>query len=144
MHVILRFELEQDLVNGRLLVRDLPEAWSAKMKEYLGLNVPDDAHGVLQDMHWSVGMIGYFPTYLLGSVMAVQLWQKIVEDVPDLEEQIERGEFVALREWLGEHVHRHGRRYPPQELLRRAVGSTIDAGPYLAYLRSKYRVGVAA
>jgi carboxypeptidase Taq len=143
MHVILRFELEQELINRRLAVRDVPEAWNAKMKEYLGVDVPDDAHGVLQDMHWAVGMIGYFPTYLLGSVMAVQLWQQILEDVPDLEEQIEQGEFAALREWLEEHVHRHGRRYPPQELLRRAVGSTIDAGPYLAYLREKYDLGVA-
>ncbi len=140
MHIILRFELEQELINRRLAVRDLPEAWNAKMKEYLGVDVPDDAHGVLQDMHWAAGTIGYFPTYLLGSVIAVQLWQKLLEDVPDVEAQIERGEFSALREWLGEHVHRHGRRYPPQELLRRAVGSTIDARPYLAYLREKYEL----
>jgi carboxypeptidase Taq len=144
MHVILRFELEQDIVNRRVELRDLPDAWNAKMSEYLGLDVPDDASGVLQDTHWAAGMIGYFPTYLLGTVMSVQIWQQATEDIADLEEQIERGEFSALRDWLGEHVHRHGRKFSPQETLRRATGSTIDATPYLAYLESKYRAGIIA
>jgi carboxypeptidase Taq len=144
MHVILRFELEQDLVNGRVSLDDVPDAWNAKMDEYLGVEVPDDAHGVLQDTHWASGQIGYFPTYLLGTVMSVQIWERVQEDVPDLEERIERGEFEPLREWLGEHIHRHGRKFPPQETLRRAVGSTIDPRPYLAYLRAKYAAGVAA
>ena len=144
LHVILRFELEQELVNGRLDLDDLPAAWNAKMAEYLGVEVPDDARGVLQDTHWASGLIGYFPTYLLGTVMSVQIWEKVVEDVPDLDDQIERGEFAALREWLGEHVHRHGRKFAPRETLRRAVGTTIDARPYLAYLRAKYGAGVAA
>ena len=99
---------------------------------------------MLQDTHWASGLIGYFPTYLLGTVMSVQLWQKVLEDVPDLEEQVERGEFADLREWLGTHVHALGRKYSPQETLRRAVGTTIDAKPYLAYLRSKYATPVAA
>lgn len=140
MHVILRFELEQDIVNGRVELRDLPEVWNRKMHDYLGVEVPDDAHGVLQDVHWSGGAIGYFATYLLGSVMSVQIWEKALGDVPDLDEQIERGEFGALRDWLGEHVHALGRKYPPQETLRRAVGSTIDAKPYLAYLERKHGV----
>ncbi len=144
MHVILRFELEQDIVNRRVALRDLPEAWNAKMTEYLGLDVPDDANGVLQDTHWAGGQIGYFPTYLLGTVMSVQIWQQAAEDIGDLEDQIERGEFGALREWLGEHVHRRGRKFSPQETLRRATGSTIDAKPYLEYLDSKYRAGVMA
>jgi carboxypeptidase Taq len=144
MHVILRFELEQDIVNGRVEPRDLPQRWAEKMDEYLGVEVPDDAHGVLQDMHWSSGLIGYFSTYLLGTVMSVQIWDKALEDVPDLEERIERGEFTALREWLGENVHVHGRKYTPQETLRRATGSTIDAKPYLAYLKRKYGAPVAA
>lgn len=144
MHVILRFELEQDLVNGRVSFSDLPMVWNEKMSEYLGVDVPDDAQGVLQDTHWGSGHIGYFSTYLLGTVMSVQIWQKVLEDVPDLEEQIGRGEFTALRSWLGEHVHSHGRKYPPQELLRRVTGSTIDAKPYLAYLQAKYGAGVAA
>jgi carboxypeptidase Taq len=144
MHVILRFELEQDIVNGRVELRDLPEVWRARMDEYLGVEVPDDAHGVLQDTHWASGFIGYFATYLLGTVMSVQIWERLKDDLPDLEEQVERGEFAALREWLGEHVHRHGRKFPPQETLRRAIGTTIDVKPYLAYLRSKYGAGVAA
>jgi carboxypeptidase Taq len=144
MHVILRFELEQDLVNGRVAIRDLPDVWKAKMHEYLGVDVPNDAQGVLQDTHWASGHIGYFSTYLLGTVMSVQIWEKILEDVPDLEEQIERGEFTALREWLGEHVHALGKKFSPQETLRRATGSTIDPKPYLAYLRAKYGAGVAA
>ena len=138
MHVMLRFELEQEIVNGRVELRDLPEAWNAKMWDYLGVEVPDDAHGVLQDVHWSGGMIGYFSTYLLGSVMSVQIWQAVLRDVPDLEKRIGRGEFGALRDWLGEHVHALGRKYPPQETLRRATGSTISARPYLEYLRAKY------
>ena len=144
MHVILRFELEQDLVNGRVGLDELPDAWNGKMAEYLGVEVPDDARGVLQDTHWASGLIGYFPTYLLGTVMSVQIWEKAREDMADLEEQVERGEFAGLRDWLGEHVHRHGRKFPPQETLRRAIGTTIDAKPYLAYLRAKYAAGVAA
>ena len=144
MHVILRFELEQDIVHGRVAVPDLPEVWNERMHEYLGVDVPDDAQGVLQDTHWASGSIGYFSTYLLGTVMSVQIWQKIVEDIPDLEEQIEGGQFAALREWLGEHVHGLGRKFSPQETLRRATGSTIDAKPYIAYLRAKYGAGVAA
>jgi carboxypeptidase Taq len=144
MHVILRFELERDIVNDRVELKDLPDVWNARMQEYLGVEVPDDAHGVLQDTHWAVGLIGYFPTYLLGTVMSVQIWDALTADVSDLDEQIERGEFGALREWLGEHVHRHARKFTPQETLRRATGSTIDAKPYLGYLRAKYQAGVAA
>ena len=114
------------------------------MQAYLGVEVPDDAHGVLQDVHWGAGLIGYFSTYLLGTVMSVQIWEKILDDVPDLEDQIERGEFTALRQWLETNVHAHGRKYPPQEVLRRAIGTTIDAKPYLAYLKKKYGAPVAA
>jgi len=144
MHVILRFELEQDIVNGRVELRDLPTRWAEKMHDYLGIEVPDDANGVLQDMHWSIGLIGYFSTYLLGTVMSVQIWEKAVRDIGDLEQQIERGEFAALREWLGEHVHAHARKFAPQETLRRATGATIDAKPYLSYLQKKYGAPVRA
>jgi carboxypeptidase Taq len=144
LHIILRFELEQDLINGRVQPRDLPEVWNAKMNEYLGVDVPDDANGVLQDTHWASGLIGYFATYLLGTVMSVQIWEKAGEDVQDLDEQTERGEFASLREWLGEHVHRHGRKFSPQETLRRATGATLDPKPYVAYLRAKYGAGVTA
>ncbi len=138
MHVMLRFELEQDIVNGRVELRDLPELWNQRMWDYLGVEVPDDAHGVLQDVHWSGGQIGYFSTYLLGTVMSVQMWEAVLRDLPDLEERIGRGEFAPLREWLGEHVHALGRKFSPQETLRRATGSTIAVDPYLGYLRTKY------
>jgi carboxypeptidase Taq len=144
MHIILRFELEQDIINRRVELRDLPEVWNGQMSEYLGVEVPNDAQGVLQDTHWASGLIGYFATYLLGTVMSVQIWERMLEDVPTLEEEIERGEFASLRDWLGEHVHAHGRKFSPQETLRRATGTTIDPKPYLAYLRAKYGAGVAA
>jgi carboxypeptidase Taq len=144
MHVILRFELEQDIINGRVALADLPERWAEKMDAYLGVDVPDHAHGVLQDMHWSSGLIGYFSTYLLGTVMSVQIWEKADEELGGLDEQIERGEFAPLREWLGEKIHSQGRKYVPQELLRHATGATIDAAPYLAYLQRKFGAPVAA
>jgi carboxypeptidase Taq len=112
------------------------------MDEYLGVAVPDNAHGVLQDMHWGTGTIGYFPTYSLGNVMSVQIWERIKDDIPDLDDKLERGEFAPLREWLGEHIHRYGRKFLPQETLERATGSRIDPEPYLRYLKEKH--GAAA
>jgi carboxypeptidase Taq len=144
LHIILRFELEQDLINGRVEPRDLPGVWNAKMNEYLGVDVPDDARGVLQDTHWASGLIGYFATYLLGTVMSVQIWEKVGEEVSDLDEQVGRGEFGPLRAWLGEHVHAHGRKFSPEETLRKATGTTLDPQPYVTYLRAKYGAGVTA
>jgi carboxypeptidase Taq len=138
LHIILRFELEQDLLAGSVAISDLPEIWNARMHEYLGVDVPDDAHGVLQDMHWSIGLFGYFPTYQLGNVISVQIWEQAREELGDLEEQFARGEFTPLREWLREHIYRHGARYPPQKLLRRVTGSDLDPEPYLEYLRTKF------
>lgn len=138
LHIILRFELEQDLVNGTLAPADAREAWDAKMKEYLGIDVPDVADGVLQDMHWSDGAIGYFPTYALGNVISGQLWERIRRELPDLDDQIRAGELGGLRDWLREHVHRHGRKYLPGELLERVVGGGLDPQPLLRYLRDKF------
>jgi len=137
MHIILRFELEQDLIDGRISVSDLPDAWNAKMYEYLGIDVPDDARGVLQDMHWAGGGFGYFPTYSLGNVISVQIWQRAQDDLGELDERFEQGEFGELREWLREHFYRLGRKFTPQETIQRVTGSTIDAKPYLRYLREK-------
>jgi carboxypeptidase Taq len=137
MHVILRFELEQEIVAGSIALEELPEAWNTKMKEYLGVEVPDDRRGVLQDVHWSGGGIGYFPTYSLGNVISLQIWEKVRESIPDLEEQFEQGEFDALRDWLGENLHRYGRKFTPQETLRRVAGAPLDASPYLRYLKDK-------
>jgi carboxypeptidase Taq len=137
LHVILRFELEQELVEGRLELAALPDAWNERMLDYLGVEVPTDADGVLQDIHWSGGILGYFPTYLLGSVMSVQIWEAAGRAIPDLDEQIEAGEFDALREWLRESLHRHGRKFTPKETLARVAGGPIDAEPYLTYLERK-------
>jgi carboxypeptidase Taq len=139
LHIVLRFELELALLEGELSVADLPAAWNERMRSYLGLDVPDDLEGVLQDVHWSEGLFGYFPTYALGNVIAGQLWARINDEIPDLDERFAAGDFVPLREWLGEHVHRHGRRLMPADLLERTVGGPLDPGPYLAYLEAKLR-----
>ena len=137
LHIVLRFEIEQELIEGRLSIEDLPEAWNARFKEYLGLDVPDDAHGVLQDVHWSAGLIGYFPTYALGNLIAGQLWQRVHEDLPELDQRIAEGELAPLREWLREHVHRHGAKFESAELLQRVVGAPISVTPFVNYLRAK-------
>ncbi|HWX09249.1 MAG TPA: carboxypeptidase M32, partial [Gaiellaceae bacterium] len=137
LHIILRFELERDMLSGKVALTDLPEAFNAKMRDYLGLDPPDLTRGVLQDVHWSDMSFGYFPTYALGNVVSVQLWERIQSDLGDLDEQFERGEFAPLREWLREHVHRHGRAFMPQDLLQRVTGSGMDAAPYLRYLERK-------
>jgi carboxypeptidase Taq len=137
LHIILRFELEQALIEGRVSVKELPEAWNALTKEYLGLDVPDDAHGVLQDVHWSGGAIGYFPTYALGNLIAGQLWEQAHKDMPDLDERIAAAELGPLREWLRENVHRHGAKFTMPELLERVVGGPIAVGPFVSYLKRK-------
>jgi len=139
LHVILRFELELALIDGTLDPGDLPGAWAAKMKQFLGIDVPDDRQGVLQDIHWSSGIIGYFPTYAIGNVLAAQLWHAVRADLPDLDDDLRRGEYGALRAWLREKVHRHGRTLPPPELVERAVGGPLDPGPMLEHLSAKYR-----
>jgi carboxypeptidase Taq len=138
LHIMLRLEIEIALVEGNLQVKDLPEYWNTKMQEYLGLTPPNDAQGVLQDIHWSMGSIGYFSTYALGNLISVQLWEKIHQDIPDLEDQIRRGEFSALLSWLREKVHRYGRKYEPQQLVQRITGSKITPEPYLRYLQQKF------
>ena len=138
LHIILRFELEQELLAGTVTVHDLPEVWNARTKEYLGVDVPDDAHGVLQDMHWSIGFFGYFPTYQLGNVVSVQIWDRALADLGDLEGRFERGEFGSLREWLRERIYRHGSKYTLSEVLMRVTGSELDPEPYLQYLRTKF------
>jgi carboxypeptidase Taq len=137
LHIVLRFELEREMLAGDVALRDLPEAFDAKLEEFLGLCPRDALEGVLQDVHWSDMSFGYFPTYALGNVISVQLWERAAADLGNLEEQFERGEFAPLRDWLREHVHRWGRALGPQELLERATGSGLDPEPYLAYLRGK-------
>lgn len=138
LHIMLRLELEIALMEGAIEVKYLPEAWNTKMKEYLGITPPNDADGVLQDVHWSGGMIGYFSTYALGNLISIQLWEKINQDIPDLEELIRRGEFAALLEWLRKNIHRHGAKFEPQDLVQRVTGSKITPDPYIRYLKSKF------
>ncbi len=137
LHVILRFELEVALFEGGLDVADLPEAWAERTRAYLGLEVPDHAHGVLQDVHWAEGLFGYFPTYALGTIVSGQLWCRLNAEIPDLDERFAAGEFGPLADWLAEHVHRWGRRLTPTEIVERATGGPLDPGPYLDYVRAK-------
>jgi carboxypeptidase Taq len=137
LHIVLRFELELALVEGDLAIADVPGAWNDGTRDYLGLEVPDDARGVLQDVHWSEGIFGYFPTYALGNVIAGQVWARVTAELPDIDERFAVGDFASLRDWLGEHVHRFGRRLMPADLLQRVVGGPLDPAPYLAYLEAK-------
>ncbi|HEY6963543.1 MAG TPA: carboxypeptidase M32 [Gaiellaceae bacterium] len=138
LHIILRFELEQAMLYDEFPLEQLPEEWNRRMWEYLGIEVPSDTEGVLQDVHWSMGGIGYFPTYALGNLISAQIWERVTADLPDLDDAFERGDFAPLRDWLREHLHRHGRKYTPAETLERAVGtSQIDPEPYVRYLRTK-------
>ena len=138
LHIMIRFELETALLDGSLPVADLPDAWNAKYEESLGIRPPSDAQGCMQDIHWAAGLVGYFPTYSLGNLMSVQLWEAAQETLPDLDELVRAGEFAPLFLWLRENVHAHGSRFLPGELLERATGSDLDPGPYLRYLERKY------
>jgi carboxypeptidase Taq len=138
LHIILRFGIERQLIEEKLALKDLPEAWNAGMKELLGVDVPDDARGVLQDVHWSSGGIGYFPTYALGNVISLQIWAAVREALPDLDAQLEAGELGALSHWLRDNLYSLGRKLTPKQTIERVTGSPrIDPEPYLAYLRDK-------
>ncbi len=147
MHIILRFELEQAMLADEFPLEQLPEEWNRRMWEYLGIEVPNDTLGVLQDVHWSSGSIGYFPTYALGNLISAQIWERITAELPDLPDAIEAGDFAPLRDWLRENLHRHGRKFTPSETLERVVGTPkIDPEPYVRYLREKLAgiYGIAA
>lgn len=139
LHIQVRFELEKELLEGTIEAKHLPELWDAKMRDYLGVKVPDDARGVLQDVHWSAGIFGYFPTYTLGNLYAAQLHLAVRRDVPDFDKRLARGDFAPIRQWLKRTIHQHGRRYPPQELLRRATGERLAVAPFMEYLKAKYK-----
>nr|MBA3332617.1 carboxypeptidase M32 [Actinomycetota bacterium] len=138
LHIILRFNIERRLIEDTLAPKDVPEAWSEAMQELLGVGVPDDARGVLQDVHWSSGGIGYFPTYALGNVISLQIWSVVRDAIPDLDAQMEAGELEGLSAWLTENLYSLGRKLTPKETIERLTGSsTIDPQPYLSYLRDK-------
>ena len=138
LHIMLRLELEIALMEGSMAVKDAPDAWNQKCKEYLGIIPSDDAEGILQDVHWSFGGFGYFPTYALGNLVSAQLWEKMSEEIKDIEEKIETAKFDAILAWLRENVHVHGAKYEPQELVQRVTGSKITPEPYIKYLNSKF------
>ena len=134
LHVVLRFELELGLIEGTLDVSDLPAAWNDGMRRLLGVEVPDDAAGVLQDVHWAAGAFGYFPSYALGCLIAAQLWEALEADAGPQDAALRRGDVTAIRTWLAEHVHRHGRRLDTEPLVERATGRGLDAEPFLRHV----------
>jgi carboxypeptidase Taq len=138
LHIMLRLEIEVGMVEGKFAIKDLPEIWNSKMRDYLGITPPNVAQGVLQDVHWSYGMVGYFSTYALGNLVSAQLWEKINEDIPDLDDQIRSGKFDSLLGWLRKKIHIHGHKFAPQDLVQKITGSKIDSAAYVRYLTKKY------
>jgi carboxypeptidase Taq len=137
VHIMLRFELENDFLEGRLSVKDAPEAWRTKMTDYLGVTPPDDTQGILQDIHWSGGL-GGFANYTLGNVISAQLWEAALAAKPEIPTEIENGTFSTLLTWLQENVYQHGRKYQPKELVERVTGKPISTDAYIRYVKSKF------
>ena len=138
LHIVIRFEIERDLISGNLAVEDVPEVWNDKYEEYLGVRPETDAEGCLQDIHWSHGSFGYFSTYSLGSVLAAQLYDAAEDDLGNLDDDIRAGEFGELNGWLRENVHQHGKQFTTPELIERATGEEYTAEYFLEYVKSKY------
>ena len=138
LHVMLRFEIEQDLIEGRTKPEDLPGIWNQKMEQYLGIVPSNDAEGVLQDVHWSFGAFGYFPTYTLGNLYSVQFYEQAKLEIPHLEDEIAAGQLMLLQRWLGQKIHRWGRMFTPDHLAQRVTGKSLDPEPFLIYVEKKY------
>jgi carboxypeptidase Taq len=139
LHVMLRFQIERALLAGDLEAKDIPGVWCRTFKDYLGIDVPDDRRGCLQDVHWSFGLIGYFPTYTLGNLYAAQFWETIRGQITDLEQQIKRGDFKALKAWLNQNIHAHGKRYRAADLCKMVTGKPLSAEPLMRHLEGKLR-----
>lgn len=138
LHIMLRFEIEQSLISGALKPVDVPAAWNEKVMKYLGLSVPTDSNGCLQDIHWSAGLMGYFPTYALGNMYAAQFFAAAGRELGDLNQQFSQGQFKPLKQWLNEKIHRHGRRYPAKRLVEVVTGQSLSYQPLISHLRAKY------
>ena len=138
LHVILRFEMEKALIEGSLAVRDIPEVWNAKMKELLGVIPENHAKGCLQDVHWSMGAFGYFPSYTLGNLYASHFFEAFENEHKDWSEKVSQGKFEFIVDWLHQNIHRHGRRYSSLELLQKVTGKPFSTDAYLKYLKNKY------
>lgn len=139
-HIYIRFQIESQLVEGKLKVADVPEAWNSLYKQYLNIDVPDDSMGCLQDIHWSQGLMGYFPTYSMGSLLSVQLFDKLTDEHPSLPNEIKQGDFAQVRSWLTDAIHRHGRTYTSQHLANKATGKPIDPDHFVRYIKEKFEV----
>ena len=139
LHVIIRFELEKALIEGSLKVKDLPKAWNEKMKESLNITPSSDAEGCLQDIHWSMGSLGYFPTYALGNVYAAQFFACFEKSHPNWEERVAKGDLLFIREWLKENLHKYGRQYSPLQMIKKITGQEVEEKFYVQYLENKYK-----
>src|SRR5471032_737076 len=144
LHIMLRYELEKELLSGQLAVRDLPAAWSAGMEQRLGIKPANDVQGVLQDIHWAVGSFGYFPSYVLGAVIAAQLYESLRREVPQLDAELARGEFTSLFAWLRTHVHSLGAKVTTQDLMKAATGKPLSSVAYVRYVENKYLESTAS
>ena len=138
LHIMLRFELETLLLEKKLKVKDAPELWNAKMREYFGLAPANDSEGVLQDIHWAYGMFGYFPTYAIGNLLSAQLFSKLSSEITGAGALIEKGDFKPVLGWLRKNIHAHGRKYLPDELIKRAINDELRVEPFIDYIRNKY------
>lgn len=139
LHTLVRFELECALLEGSLAVKDVPEAWNAKYTDYLGITPPSDSDGCLQDVHWSAGLFGYFPTYSMGNLLSYQIWNALEKDITNTDELMSRGEFKPILDWLKQKVYSQGKRYTPKDLVVRVTGKSMGASDYLEGLGAKYR-----
>ena len=138
LHIIMRFEIEKELLDGSIEAEDLPKIWNNKVNEYFGIKVPNDSLGVLQDVHWSGGLIGYFPTYALGNFYSAQFYQAAKKDIKDLEGKFSKGQFGQFREWLKENIHIHGKMYSASELVKRVTGENLNSKYFIDYIKEKY------
>lgn len=138
LHIIIRYEIEKAIFNEEVAVEDLPALWNEKYQAYLGITPPNDALGILQDVHWSDGSFGYFPSYALGYMYAAQLKQQMIKDLPNFDELIQNGSFAPIKEWLTEHVHQHGKRKKPSEIIQDATGEELNVQYLIDYLTDKY------
>jgi carboxypeptidase Taq len=139
-HVMIRYEIEKAIFEDKIKVNELPDYWNTKYKEYLGVDVPDDALGVLQDVHWSHGSFGYFPTYSLGSFYAAQFFEQAKKEIPNLEKKVEEGSFTDLLEWLRKKIHHHGKYYTAQELCERITGEKLNFNHFMSYAQNKFGI----
>ncbi len=138
LHILLRFELERGLLTDQIKPADIPSEWNSRFKKYFGIEINNDADGCLQDVHWSGGMIGYFPTYTLGNLYSAQFFAKLRQDIPDMGEQMERGDLSGILNWLRQNIHRHGRRYRAQDLCRKVTGKPLSHKPLIDYMNVKF------